>query len=397
MGTRLPQGVFKRGKGYAVRVSVPTKQIESVGKREIIRGLGTRDKLEAALKAPEVIGEIKAEIAERCTGKPVRAKRQDTSVRAMAHRWLVMSSGINHSTKAKYRHHLDAFEDWCGNADVSAIDRSMALEYYDHLKAYVSERTGEHLSSKSLKCHLNCLASFYRVLDHFGVVDPDRRNPFSSLDRRLPGQAKAIDTRAKQLRPITRQEAEAWYDLCESCYYQDEMRLCLRVLWSTGCRLSEIADRQTKDFVDHGDFIEIIIDEGKTDAAKRSLFLVDSGDIAAMRETLEAAQGHDRLLHRVSLGGYNRRPSHTLSKALQTQRKKIDDHQHFDAHSFRRNVVSTLVNLDVPVHVRNLMVGHSNGNDIGVSVYAKRADLSALMVETSRALSEALGGGLLCC
>jgi site-specific recombinase XerD len=394
MGMKLPQGVFKRGKGYSVRVTVPTKLVDSFGKKEIIRGLGTRDKLEAALKAPDVIQEIKKGFSEVGRGQPVRERQQDISVRAMAHRWLAMSTGINRSTKAKYRHHLNAFEDWSENVDVSKIDRAMALDYYTHLKSSISDRTGAPLSLRSLKCHLNCLASFYRVLDHFGVVDPDKRNPFSSLDRRLPGQAKAVDTRAKSLRPINRAEALEWYANCEGCVYEAEMRVCLRVLWSTGCRLSEIADRNVSDIVDHGDFVEIQINGGKTDAAKRSLYLVNRADIEAIREAVRESGSCEKLFPRVTPAGYNKRASHTLSKALQEQRKKIDGHKQFDAHSFRRNVVSTLVNLDVPVHVRNLMVGHSNGSDIGVSVYAKRADLSALMLDTSRTLSDAVGGAL---
>ncbi|MBE1292945.1 MAG: hypothetical protein GJ677_10690 [Rhodobacteraceae bacterium] len=88
MGMKLPQGVFKRGKGYSVRVTVPTKLVDSFGKKEIIRGLGTRDKLEAALKAPDVILEIKKGFSEVGRGQPVRERQQDISVRAMAHRWL---------------------------------------------------------------------------------------------------------------------------------------------------------------------------------------------------------------------------------------------------------------------------------------------------------------------
>ncbi len=104
MGMKLPQGVFKRGKGYAVRVTVPTKLIASLGKKEVIRGLGARDKLEAALKAAEVIQEIQEGFSAPCKSESWRQRQQDISVRAMAHRWLAMSTGINHSTKAKYRH-----------------------------------------------------------------------------------------------------------------------------------------------------------------------------------------------------------------------------------------------------------------------------------------------------
>jgi len=63
-------------------------------------------------------------------------------------------------------------------------------------------------------------------------------------------------------------------------------------------------------------------------------------------------------------------------------------------HSFRRSAVSALVNAGVATHARNLAVGHSNKDDIGVSVYAKRGDLHDMIRVTFQALYDELGGSL---
>jgi len=47
MNRLLPAHIFKRGQSYAVRYNVPKDLQETLGKREIVRGLGTRDLADA--------------------------------------------------------------------------------------------------------------------------------------------------------------------------------------------------------------------------------------------------------------------------------------------------------------------------------------------------------------
>ncbi len=103
------------------------------------------------------------------------------------------------------------------------------------------------------------------------------------------------------------------------------------------------------------------------------------------------------LFPRLKLGGYDKRPSHYLGKALEKARKALPDQyrtDQWDMHSFRRAGVSALVNAGVSREARNLAVGHSNKDDLGVSVYAKRGDLSEVLKATFEALSETQGGSL---
>lgn len=96
---------------------------------------------------------------------------------------------------------------------------------------------------------------------------------------------------------------------------------------------------------------------------------------------------------RINLGGYDNQPSHYLGKALEKARKSLEgDNSKWDMHSFRRTAVSALVNAGVAKEVRNLAVGHSNKDDLGISVYAKRAELDSVILTTFKALYEELGG-----
>jgi hypothetical protein len=213
----LPKGVFKRGNVYAVRFSVPAELQPVVGKREIVRSLGTSDLGEALSCRSQTLAEIRSSLfaddEPKVTpeGKTLvldgSRREEGTSIRETAHRWLTESDGVSNTTRHRYRYILEKFERFTSNADVSQINRGLALRYIEHLKTTRSNRTGKPLSQRSLFIHQSCLASYWGVLDHWGLVDPDVRNPFSSLLKRVAGQRKKPDPRKKTLRPVTREEA----------------------------------------------------------------------------------------------------------------------------------------------------------------------------------------------
>lgn len=412
MDVRLPKGLFKRGKGYAVRVAVPTEYQLILGKKEIVRGLGTQDLAEALVLHKEAIAKIVSSISEGDVTPTVgetnkrRPAKHGATISETAHRWLAGADGIKNATKARYRQHLEALEVYTGNVEVTQINRELALKFMEHLKRTPSERTGELLSARSLQSYQCCLASYWRVLDHWGLVDPDVRNPFSSLLRRVAGQKKKDDPREKKLRPVSREEAERLLTYIaghSSLKYQFEMFVTVRLLWVTGCRLNEICGRYLTDIEDRGEYISIHIPEAKTEAGKRTVMIVGDEDCELLRAAIKQAailepscpENKGRLFPRINLGGYDKRPSHYLGKALEKARKNLEgDNSKWDMHSFRRTAVSALVNAGVAREARNLAVGHSNKDDIGISVYAKRAELDAVILTTFEALYEELGGSL---
>lgn len=94
MDVRVPKGLFKRGKGYAVRVAVPNEYQAIIGKKEIVRGLGTQDLAEALVRRKEVLQEILASIGEGSQPEPVvkqiarHTAQDENTVRDTAHRWM---------------------------------------------------------------------------------------------------------------------------------------------------------------------------------------------------------------------------------------------------------------------------------------------------------------------
>lgn len=414
MTRTLPKGIFKRGDVYAVRFSVPTELQAVVGKKEIIRSLGTKDLGEALSKRGEVLEQIRASLFadfEEPTSraealKPKSSNSHGSTVRQTAHRWLSESDGINNATRARYRSILERFEEYSGNCEVTKINRELALGFMDHLKSIHSPKTGQLLSHRSLSIHQICLASYWRVLEHWGLVDGDMKNPFSSLLRRLAGQRQKVDPRKKNLRPVTRGEAEALLSYISDnsrLKYQREMYVTARLLWVTACRLGEIAGLALSDIDDHGDHIRLKITGAKTDAGNRTVMIVGQADCELLRDAMRralviepvCAENEGLLFPRLLRGGYDRTTGHYLGKALEKARKNLAmNADEWDMHSFRRTGVSALVNGGVAKEARNLAVGHSNKDDIGMSVYAKRGNLSEVIKSTFEAMYEELGGGL---
>ncbi|GGE46768.1 DUF6538 domain-containing protein [Actibacterium pelagium] len=407
MTRTLPKGIFKRGSVYSLRYSVPTEIQPVVGKKEIIRSLGTSDLAEALANRAAVLSEIKASLFEEYEERPTPSKSQQvgTTVRETTQRWLSESDGIKNATRHRYQRILERFEEFSGNIEVTKINRAMALQYIDHLKTTPSERTGKPLSHRSLSTHQICLASYWRVLEHWGLVDQDMKNPFSSLMRRLAGQRKKVDPRQKNLRPVTRDEAEALLEYIAGntrLKYQFEMFVTVRLLWVTGCRLGEIAGLHLHDIDDRDDHIRLAIREAKTEAGNRLVVVGGDSDCELLRAAVRRARITEPscpdnvgiLFPRLKRGGYDRTLVHYLGKALESARKTLPDNNQWDMHSFRRSAVSALVNAGVAKEARNLAVGHSNSDDIGMSVYAKRGDLSEIVRSTFEALYQELGGSL---
>lgn len=161
MNRTLPKEIFKRGNSYVLRYTVPTEIRSVVGKKEIIRSLGTTDLGEALSNRESVLSEIKASRFDKNESKPrsnTHKRKDETTVRYTAHKWLFESNGIAASTRNRYREILESFEVYSGNTEVNEINRKMALGYIEYLKVTPSAKTGHLLSHRSLSAYQICLA-----------------------------------------------------------------------------------------------------------------------------------------------------------------------------------------------------------------------------------------------
>ncbi len=94
MTRTLPKHIFKRGNSYAVRFNVTTEARSFVGKKEIVRGLGTSDLGEALSKRDEVLREIRDSLYEKPKDAPMAPERNSlgTTVGTTSARWLLEPS-----------------------------------------------------------------------------------------------------------------------------------------------------------------------------------------------------------------------------------------------------------------------------------------------------------------
>ncbi|HBZ42511.1 MAG TPA: hypothetical protein DEO85_00280 [Maritimibacter sp.] len=65
MTLQLPKFIMKRGDTYAVRYSIPKRFQAVVGRKEIVRSLGTNCLSEAIALRNDAIGEIEQELTAR--------------------------------------------------------------------------------------------------------------------------------------------------------------------------------------------------------------------------------------------------------------------------------------------------------------------------------------------
>jgi len=159
----LRSNLRQRRQGWAAVYYVPKEFQKVVGKREIVRGLGTRDLREAAKRKHAVLAEIAKEIAQlddltsealevakvfdgsgdgileramqiedrQGEAAAVRyyktATRQLLPVSVALDMWMAEADGITDGTKLKYRGHVQAFVEWSSDVDVNKCSPSAPM------------------------------------------------------------------------------------------------------------------------------------------------------------------------------------------------------------------------------------------------------------------------------
>lgn len=72
MALELPKHLFKRGSNYAVRFSVPLEYQTAIGRKEVVRSLGTSDLYEALGKRDAALAQIAGELKAQLEGRPTQ-------------------------------------------------------------------------------------------------------------------------------------------------------------------------------------------------------------------------------------------------------------------------------------------------------------------------------------
>jgi len=109
MNRTLPKGIFKRGNSYVLRYTVPSEIRSVVGRKEIIRSLGTSDLGEALSNRESVLSEIKVSLFDKNENKSrskARKRKDETTVRYTAHTQAGGNLGLRSLVKYRFRRDL---------------------------------------------------------------------------------------------------------------------------------------------------------------------------------------------------------------------------------------------------------------------------------------------------
>jgi len=419
----------RRGGGWAAVVYVPTSlQQKLKGKKEIVRGLGTRNLKEANELKWAVLAEIqqyiaklqnpKAELMAEATriaedfdpdNEPLEdgiseaahriesrygedfavdyyktATRQRLPVSIALQMWMKEADGITEGTKVKYKGHVEAFIEWSNDADVNKVDRRMAGAYVTHVKTTPNWRTAKLPSHQTVVHSIRAVGRLWKWLDRRGYLKEDKRNPWSEQVGAAPGEKKV--KRQKELRAITKAEAQQWLSATKEQAQEDLILLA----WHTGIRANDLAEL-TVDRVNYSDeqVYWLTIIAGKSEANTRALPVVSNEASEVLRQRVAGAVD-GILFHDLKPGGPDSKRYWHIQKRINRLRKKALGTAPVDFHSFRRAFSVACEEADLDPVKWSRMMGH-NAPTLAASVYNRGHHGRRRLLEGMRLVDVELG------
>ena len=412
----MTQNLIQRGHTWYVRYIVPTAWRDAVGRREVVRTLGTRDLDEARRKKHKVLASIIAECQQLADPSAARAIVQsiknadhqetlsevvdlhidelafsqgDEVARAYAkvfsgqsmpiskasEKWLdrLKATGrVTAGTIDGRRHAVGTFIKAMGDKPMSEITPKVALEWLEkHLeKSGRSPKTlGRYISAMGL------LWEFSRAREWC-----EGPSPFAGLTKEL-SKAKATKRAFKDDELNTFLKGLA----AKRNKHPEEYDVGV-LLIESGCRLNEIAELRVRDVFDGG---EVHIHDGKTRAANRVVFFLSDRAQAILKRRTAGKESDDQVFEELTPGGQDEKLGHSLSKRMRRTLAEVipqAKEQGLDLHSIRRWAATVLDNLEnVDRTLKSQVMGHKAGDMLG-DIYSngpEKARVKKVFVEFS--------------
>jgi integrase/recombinase XerC len=175
--------------------------------------------------------------------------------------YIEIEKNYSRHTVLNYSNDLRDFQGFVGKTDVDKIDLILLRSYLAHLKR-------KNFAKRSLTRRLSTIRSFFRFLNREELIKSNPavllHNP--KLDKTLPNF-------------LSEQEMDLLLDIPEDSLSNRRDKAILELLYSTGCRVSEIARLSVRD-IDFISGIIKILGKGKKErlvpAGDRSLRLIRS-------------------------------------------------------------------------------------------------------------------------
>ncbi|WP_417820753.1 tyrosine-type recombinase/integrase [Terasakiella sp.] len=425
----------RTGGGWAVVYYVPDEFRELIGKREIVRGLGTKDIHEANRRKHKVLIQIqkevfdridplkeaanlavtinpdddpeevylisKAEEIERQKGYTTAKQYYDIATRKVVpvsmalDQWLQASDGIQQSTLNRYKIAVKEFIDWGGDVPIADLTRRRAGDYFEYLKQTLSPKTKRPYAPKTYNAKLKALSSLWRWCGMRGYFEDHNHNPWRGIASSAPGERKKPKT-VKTLRPIYREEAQTWLRAINDGTFKHKsaMNDLIILAWHTGVRANDLCELTTDRVVfdkddQESEVVWITIISGKSEANTRILPIVSPEAIKALQQRVKAAENNE-LFPELTRAGEDNKKYHNLQKTINRIRTSTFKNAPFDMHSFRRRFSSACEDVGMDPVQWSRMMGHS-APTLAASVYNKGHKARKRLLTGIKEVHEELG------
>ena len=403
------RNIRKRGKGYAAAYYVPKHLQEIIGKKEILRGLGTRDYREAQRRAPKVLAVIAAEVHKDDPtdlntqaieiakvhrensdqgeyGNPVEwgvsdmadaiAEEQGVEVAARFYRvatnkalpmsvaleqWHEASTGIASDTRYQYKRDVEAFIAWSKDMTVQEVDDEVAANYWRFLTAAPTKHK-RPIAPATLNRKVGSLNRLWKWMRLRRVYRG--HNPWTELLEEAPGEAKR-GRNTKELRALTKAEAQKYLEAVRASKskYASAGADVIVLMWHTGIRpedLTQLTVDRVNDDSDEG-VTWLTVVKGKTESNTRVLPVVSPEARAILNRRAENAKD-GILFHDVppgKVGSTEKGRYWRLQKVINPIRRKVLKGVPVDTYSCRRAFSGACEDAGLDPVQWSRMMGHS--------------------------------------
>lgn len=281
-----------------------------------------------------------------------------------------ISSRVNNQTAATRENRVNAFIDWFGDKDITAVTKRKAGDYVTQ-KVVVLDR-----SVKTKKDLVSDLSTFFNWCVDRGQIEV---NPFMGLSKTIRGSTKGSNDKR---RAFTEAElVNLLTTIKEKRGVNDPLWAMTVIALFTGMRSGEIAESECSDVYE--DYIHI--PESKTEAGRRDVPLHPV--IKPLVKQLLENPKDGYLIPGLKRGGADMKRNHVIGKRFSTILRSekgagiIDKNVVF--HSLRKNMSTALENAKVPESTAQQIIGHEKGS-MTYGLYSQGVSMDVLKHEVAK-------------
>ncbi|MCF6335455.1 MAG: tyrosine recombinase [Spirochaetales bacterium] len=259
--------------------------------------------------------------------------------------YLLSIRNLSPNSLRAYRHDLELFESY-----LELNDREFREINSREVRAFVGELNRRNLKESSINRVISSIKSFYKYCVRYEFISS---NPFASV-RSLSNTRKIPDI-------LTFIEIDMMLKMTDSTFTGIRDRMILELLYSTGCRVSELTGIGLKEIDLEKRMILVRGKGGKS----RWVFLTRSSaesitDYLPLRKNNLAGQGENikdtLILNKKGFGISERGIRFIVEKYINA----IGVDKHVSPHTFRHTFATHLLNNGAGIRVVQEMLGHSS-------------------------------------